>query len=130
MILPQAQPTRRLWQQLRPARVVQADNLMEAAAANGEGENVVNLSILTWRKRMEEEPSVMEEEVNAMEEEDRGGDDVTAIEEAGIEQLSWLVCLIGTWRQGIANLMWVLFLTLFISYFFGYNWQYVFLFQN
>ena len=81
---------------------------MEAAAANGEGENVVNLSILTWRKRMEEEPSVMEEEVNAMEEEeDRGGDDVTAIEEAGIEQLSWLVCLIGTWRQGIANLVWV-----------------------
>ena len=81
---------------------------MEAAAANGEGENVVNLSILTWRKRMEEEPSVMEEEVNAMEEEeDRGGDDVTAIEEAGIEQLSWLVCLIGTWRQGKANLVWV-----------------------
>ena len=107
MILPQAQPTRRLWQQLRPARVVQADNLT-AAAANGEGENVVNLSILTWRRRMEEEePSVMvEEEVNAMEE-DRGGDDVTAIAEAGIEQLSWLVCLIGTWRQGIANLVWV-----------------------
>ena len=111
MILPQAQPTRRLWQQLRPARVVQADNLTAAAAAaNGEGENVVNLSILTWRRRMEEEePSVMEEEeVNAMEEEeDRGGDDVTAIAEAGIEQLSWLVCLIGTWRQGIANLVWV-----------------------
>ena len=87
MILPQAQPTRRLWQQLRPARVVQADNLT-AAAANGEGENVVNLSILTWRRRMEEEEqSVMEEEeVNAMEEEeDRGGDDVTAIAEAGIE---------------------------------------------
>ena len=81
----------------------------------------------------EEEPSVMEEEeVNVMEEEeeDRGGDDVTAIAEAGIEQLSWVVCLIGTWRQGIANLVWVLFLTLFISYFFGYNWQYVFLFQN
>ena len=68
----------------------------------------------------EEEPSVMEE-VNAMEEEeDRGGDDVTAIVEAGTEQLSWLVCLIGTWRQGIANLVWVLLLTLvFISYFFG-----------
>ena len=73
----------------------------------------------------EEEPSVMEE-VNAMgEEEDRGGDDVTAIAEAGIEQLSWLVCLIGTWRQDIANLVWVLFLTLFISYFFAYNWQYL-----
>ena len=72
-----------------------------------------------------------EEEVNAMEEEeDRGGDDVTAIAEAGIEQLSWLVCLIGTWRQGIANLVWVLLLRLFISYFFGCNWQYVFLFQN
>ena len=82
----------------------------------------------------EEEPSVMEEEeeeVNAMEEEeDRGGDDVTVIVEAGIEQLSPLVCLIGTWMQGIANLVWVLFLTLFISYFFGYNWQHVFHFQN
>ena len=78
-------------------------------AANGEGENVVNLSILTGKRRMEEEePSVMEE-VNAMEEEeeDRGGDDVTAIAEAGIEQLSWVVCLIGTWRQGKANLVWV-----------------------
>ena len=84
VILPQAQPIRRLWHQLRLARVVQADNLT-AAAANGEGENVVNLSILTWRRRMEEEQSVMEEQVNAMEEEeeDRGGDDETAIVEAG-----------------------------------------------